>query len=123
MNVLGVSRILAGARGVIVPADFRLGESANVPENIKLANRNYMNLLELPVLFYVICIVAYSAGIANYTLLILAWLYVFLRLVHSVIHITYNNVVHRLYAFVASNTTLLALWVVGAVALAQKSVA
>ena len=41
----------------------------------------------------------------------LAWLYVGLRLVHTLIHISYNYVIHRFMAFVLSMLTLLAMWI------------
>jgi len=41
----------------------------------------------------------------------LAWAYVALRVVHSLIHITYNHVLHRFLAFASSNFVLLALWI------------
>jgi hypothetical protein len=39
-----------------------------------------------------------------------AWLYVGLRMLHSAVHIGYNNVVHRLVVFTASNFVLIMLW-------------
>ena len=36
--------------------DFKFGESANVPPEVRIPNRHLMNLLELPVLFYVACL-------------------------------------------------------------------
>jgi len=39
-----------------------------------------------------------------------AWLYVALRVVHSVIHLTYNRVMHRLIPFAISNVVLIAYW-------------
>ena len=119
LNVLGISRIRAGRRRLISADDFRLGESDRVPAQVRLTNRNYMNLLELPVLFYVICLIVHITGIGSSTTFVLAWLFVALRIVHSVIHLTYNHVMHRLSAFVAGNTTLLALWIVSAVALSR----
>ena len=100
----------ARARRVRI-GDFRYGESANVPGEVSLPNRNLMNLLEMPVLFYVACIVAYVTGAADGLALALAWLYVTLRLAHTLVHLTYNNVLHRLAAFAASNVVLLLLWV------------
>lgn len=50
-----------------------------------------------------------------------AWLFVGLRVAHSLVHLTTNNVVHRLYVFVASNTALLVLWGMGAWAIWLKS--
>ena len=91
--------------------DFKLGESAAVPAHVAVANRNFMNLLELPILFYVICLMYFVAGRLDQTALMVAWAYVALRAVHSVIHIAYNNVIHRLTAYAVSNVVLMALWV------------
>ena len=43
--------------------------------------------------------------------LILAWIYVGLRAAHSVVHLTYNNVVHRLAVYAASALVLALLWI------------
>ena len=91
--------------------DFKLGESAAVPPHVAIANRNFMNLLELPILFYVVCLMYFVAGRLDETALVVAWAYVALRTVHSVIHIAYNNVIHRLTAYAVSNVVLMALWV------------
>ena len=42
----------------------------------------------------------------------LAWVYVGLRVLHSIVHLTYNNVMHRLTIFAASNAVLAVLWIV-----------
>lgn len=75
-----------------------------------LANRNYMNLLESPVLFYVACLTAFVTATVSTGILALAWIYVGLRVVHSVIHVTYNRVAHRFKVFAASIAVLLLLW-------------
>ncbi|MBK7000600.1 MAG: MAPEG family protein [Rhodoferax sp.] len=99
-------------RSGVSPREFALGESQKVPSTVSLANRNYMNLLELPVLFYVICILAFVTQTASGVAIQLAWAYVALRVVHSLIHVTYNAVLHRFVAFAFSNGVLIALWVV-----------
>jgi hypothetical protein len=91
--------------------DFKFGESARVPPNVAVTNRNYMNLLELPMLFYVAGLMYYVAGRVDRTVLIVAWTYVVLRAIHSAIHLSYNNVVHRLSAFALSNVVLAAFWI------------
>ena len=108
---LGAARIGAGLRGRLVPDDFKLGEGAGVPEDVRIPNRNYMNLLELPVLFYVVCLVIETGGYAVPYAVALAWTYVGLRVAHSLVHLTYNDVMHRLAAFSASNAVLMILWV------------
>jgi hypothetical protein len=90
--------------------DFRYGESPEVPADVALPNRNFMNLLETPVLFYVVCIIFFVTGKVDAFALTLAWVYVALRAAHSVVHLTYNNVIHRLAAFAASLVVLAVLW-------------
>jgi hypothetical protein len=112
------ARFRAAARRRVTAADFLYGESANVPGDVSLPNRNLINLLELPVLFYVGCLALYVTDTVDTLALVLAWAYVSLRIVHSLIHLTYNNVFHRLGAFAASNVLLVALWVRWVIALA-----
>jgi len=116
--LIPVVRFRAAARGQVTAADFRFGESASVPGEVSLPNRNLMNLLELPVLFYVGCLALYVTNTVDTVALVLAWAYVALRVAHSLIHLTYNNVFHRLSAFAASNVLLVALWIRWVAALA-----
>ncbi|HKY02954.1 MAG TPA: MAPEG family protein [Burkholderiales bacterium] len=117
--LVGYTRIRAAVQGAVKVSDFRFGESSAVPERVRLINRNYMNLLEVPVLYYVVCVVTYVVGAVTSTIVFLAWLYVALRIAHSCVHLTYNNVLHRLYVFVASNIVLLVLWIAVALHLAS----
>jgi len=48
---------------------------------------------------------------ADAVTLSLAWTYVALRVVHSVVHLTYNKVAHRLVFFAASNFVLTVVWI------------
>ena len=106
------ARVGAARAGRVKVKDFRLGESPEVPADVALPNRNFMNLFEMPLLFYVACIVFYVTATVDVLALVLAWLYVACRIAHSFVHLTYNNVLHRLATFGASNVVLLALWVV-----------
>jgi len=108
--LIPLARFRAGARGEVNVGDFRYGESARVPGAVSLPNRNFMNLLELPMLFYVVCIALYvTLGVDAYALA-LAWLYFALRVAHSLVHLTYNNVFHRLGVYAASGVVLALLW-------------
>jgi hypothetical protein len=109
--IIPIRRVRASLAGQIGPDDFKLGESARVPGNVAIPNRNYMNLTELPVLFYAICLMFYVTARTDMTTVWLAWAYVVSRVVHSLIHLTTNNVIHRLSAFAISNFVLLAMWV------------
>ena len=109
--LIPVVRARSARRREIVIDDFKYGESPAVPPAVSIPNRNYMNLLELPMLFYVVCIVLYLTAGSSTATIALAWAFVALRIVHSLIHLTYNRVVHRLAAFTASNVALVMLWV------------
>jgi hypothetical protein len=119
--MLPVVRFRAALRREVIVDDFRFGESASVPAQVSVPNRNLMNLLELPVLFYVVCLLFYVTGGAPSGALRLAWIYVALRIVHSLIHLTYNRVTHRLTVFAASNIVLVALWVTAGLHLTARA--
>lgn len=102
-------RFRAGFNGRVKIEDFRFGESARVPGDVSIPNRNFMNLLEVPVLFYVLCLMAYISHSSLSPAL--AWTYVGLRLLHSLIHLSYNDVIHRLSIYATSNFVLAALWI------------
>jgi hypothetical protein len=105
------ARFRAGRRRRVVIDDFRFGESQNVPSDVSIPNRNLMNLLEMPVLFYVACLTLYVTKNVNTLVLSLAWLYFGLRAGHSLVHLTYNKVFHRLTVYAASNVVLAIMWV------------
>ena len=108
-------RVRSVMRREIGPNDFKHGESPRVPGYVSIPNRNYMNLLELPLLFYVVCMLLLVTAGASDLAVALAWAYAALRVVHSLIHLTYNRVIHRLAVFALSNAALVGLWIVAAV--------
>jgi hypothetical protein len=118
--LIPIARFHASARREVSADDFKFGESESVPSRVRIPNRNYMNLLEVPMLFYVACMLLFVTSGVTRTAVVLAWAYVALRIVHSVIHLTYNRVVHRLAVFAASNAALTALWVVAGVHVARS---
>jgi hypothetical protein len=103
-------RVRAALGGRLVADDFKLGESLRVPDDVRIPNRNLINLLEVPVLFYVACLSLHATGQVDAIAIALAWAYVVLRAVHSLIHLSYNSVMHRLAAYAASNLVLMAIW-------------
>lgn len=76
------------------------------------ASDNFRNLFELPVLFYFGLVVAALAGATGTEVMVLAWLFVASRIVHSAIHCTYNRVMHRFYAYLLGGLSLAAMWAV-----------
>ena len=74
------------------------------------ASDNLRNLFEMPVLFYALCLAVVSVGVATPFLVNGAWAYVVLRGVHSLIHCTYNRVMHRFLTYAGSSVLLAVLW-------------
>lgn len=82
---------------------------------------HFRNLFETPVLFYALVACAIGVGVVPSWLALGAWCYFGLRVAHSVIHCTYNKVMHRLTAFLLSFALVVALWVAYVWALASAS--
>ncbi|MDR2173229.1 MAG: MAPEG family protein [Burkholderiales bacterium] len=93
----------------VVADDFKYGESSNVPADVALPNRIFMNLVEVPVIFYALVLIAFVTNEVNHVTVGLAWLYVALRFAHSLIYFTYNRVVHRFAVFTASNLVVITM--------------
>ena len=72
---------------------------------------NYHNQFEAPVLFYVAILLTLVLMRQDQVIVVLAWTYVGLRYAHSIIHITYNRVMHRFIVFMISGVVLFAIWI------------
>jgi len=112
LGQIPLRRFAAVRKKEVTPDDFRFGESDRVGGRVAIPNRAMMNLLELPMLFYVLCLMAFVSAGVTALLLWLAWAYVGLRYAHAAIHMTYNAVPHRLIPFALSNFVLMAMWAI-----------
>lgn len=79
-----------------------------VPTRVNLPSENLINLFELPVLFYALCLYLYVTAQVDVTYLVLAYVFFVFRVLHSVVHCTYNRVMHRFYAYSIAS---FALWI------------
>lgn len=73
-------------------------------------SNNFQNLLEVPVLFYVLIILLLDTGHASSGFVSAAWAFVGLRTLHSAIHCTYNDVTHRFTVYAMSSLLLWGMW-------------
>lgn len=106
-----VYRNLAFIRGMASERYFQTYSSDAPAEWIERPSRSYMNLLELPVLFYVICLLMLTVGKFDNVQVVLAWIFVATRYIHAIIHIGFNYVPFRFAAFFAGFITLVVIWV------------
>jgi hypothetical protein len=83
--------------------------AAQALQNVAAAD-NFRNLFEVPVLFFAVCAALAITDSVTPLQLVLAWLYVALRAVHSFIHVTYNRVMHRFSVYVGSTICVFLMW-------------
>jgi hypothetical protein len=88
-----------------------------VPDKVMWVSHNYNHLMEQPTLFYALSISLAIAGLGNGINLWLAWIYVGLRVVHSLVQATTNRVKYRGPLFGISSLVLISLTVSGLVGL------
>ncbi|KAB8067312.1 membrane-associated, eicosanoid/glutathione metabolism protein [Aspergillus leporis] len=79
---------------------------AMTPPNVRWKADNFNHLLEQPTQFYAIALVLAVAGNDNRVDTALAWSYVGVRIVHSLVHSTSNKIMRRFGLFVISSGIL-----------------
>ena len=116
---MGAMRYGAVASGNVKVADIALGQRG-WPVRIQQVSNAYENQLASPELFYAGIAFALIAGSTSVLLVVIAWAYIGLRLLHALIHVTSNHLRSRFMAFAASLLVLLGYWVVLAVELMTR---
>lgn len=97
--------------GAVRPEDIALREP-NWPRQATQVANAYANQLELPVLFYVLTILAYVTHKAGIVFVVLAWIFVIFRLLHAFVHVTSNNINVRGPLFGLSAIVLAVMWII-----------
>lgn len=110
---LRMAKVRFGAvrAGEMNPAFYKTYQGDEEPEHMRVVTRHFLNLFEMPVLFYVVVLMAYVSHQTGAWMTTLAWLYVASRCVHSWVHLGSNDVLTRFRAYLASNVVLTLLWV------------
>ncbi len=83
-----------------------MGALASIPPRVHWPADNYNHLHEQPTLFYALMIYSYLVGVADTLNVGLAWTYVALRVVHSIVQATTNFVPLRFALFSLSSIVL-----------------
>ena len=107
---MGRMRFAAVRKGEVSIKFFRAYADGNEPERLRVISRHYVNLFEMPVLFYVGVILVYITDQVGYWMIGCAWAYVAFRYMHSYVHLTSNNVLVRFSLYLASTFVLTVMW-------------
>ncbi|MEG3180405.1 MAPEG family protein [Sphingomonas sp. LT1P40] len=78
---------------------------------VEMPANNYRNLFEMPVLFFALVPLLLITSQDSFVQVVLAWVYVALRAVHSFVHIGPKKVPVRAMLFVLSTVVLMAMWI------------
>jgi hypothetical protein len=79
------------------------------PEDVVKVSNNIANQFEVPVLFYVLCLVLYSINAVGIVAIVLAWLFALSRFAHAYVHIGSNYVPTRLRLFMLGCFVLISM--------------
>jgi hypothetical protein len=110
---LALTRLPAMARAGVSLTTVVGARGANlegvVPDKVNWKAHNYTHLMEQPTLFYATVLILGVIGQGDGVNLQLAWAYVGLRIVHSLVQATWNRVAVRFTLFSLSTAALLLL--------------
>ena len=90
-------------------SDTAKGLDAVLPPEVQWKAHNYNHLHEAPTVFYAVAIVLAIVGHGDGLNLTLAWIYVGLRVLHSLVQATVNKIMVRFLLFALSSIVLIVL--------------
>ena len=108
---MGSRRFAAFRSGSMQIGDIALGQPAWPARATQAANA-FHNQFQLPVLFYLLVVLALLTRKADLLFVVMAWLFVATRAVHAAVHTTTNDVRHRFPAFLVGALLLMVMWIV-----------
>lgn len=108
---LYAARIPAMRKAGIDPQEAERTGGLALPRAAQRPAENYNHLHEQPTIFYAMALAGELAGAAEPIAIGLAWTYVAIRIVHSLIQATVNIIMLRFMVFTLGTLVLLALFV------------
>jgi hypothetical protein len=97
------------SRMVLDPMAPRGEQMAQLPPKVRWKADNYNHLMEQPTLFFAVAITLAMLGDHSMSSVALAWGYVALRVVHSLVQVTWNKIEVRFALFFVSSLVLFGL--------------
>jgi hypothetical protein len=104
-------RVQAVRTRAVHPRDISLRE-LNWPPHVQKITNALQNQLELPLLFYVLTILAWLTKQADLLFVALAWVFVVLRVLHAAIHVSSNDLHQRGLLFISAGFVLAVMWTI-----------
>jgi hypothetical protein len=109
MLQMGALRRADYSSGAVKADDIALREP-RWPQRTTQAANAFSNQFELPVLFYVLTILAWVTRHAGIVFVVLAWIFVVCRVLQAYVHVTSNVVRYRGLFFSVGAVVLMIMW-------------
>jgi hypothetical protein len=104
-------RVTVIRSGEVHPRDIALRQPNWPPRVLQVANAAH-NQLETPVLFYILTILAIITRHTDLLFVVLAWIFVLIRLAHAYVHVTNNRISVRGPTFGLALLVLIVMWLI-----------
>ena len=104
------TRVAAVRKGEVSLSYYSMFQGEQVPDMVAKTSRHFANLFEVPVLFYAAGVLYVALELSEPLTVTAAWVFVAARVIHTCIHLGYNNVMHRLVVFGIGNLSVLVMW-------------
>ncbi|MDN3406297.1 MAPEG family protein [Pseudoalteromonas sp. APC 3218] len=110
MVIMGKRRFAAAKNKHIQLSDFAAMRLDNAGDHVRVADRNFSNQFEIPVLFYAGCLLALQLNMASVSIAVLACIFVATRIIHSLIHLGSNHLRARFRVFLLGCLSVFVMW-------------
>lgn len=108
-RIPAMQKLKIDAKGLVGTTGRTLDDA--LPAEVQWKAHNYNHLMEQPTVFYAVALALAIGGQGDGLNAQLAWAYVGLRIVHSLVQVTINRVMLRFLVFVLASLALVALCV------------
>ena len=106
---VGRSRVRAAKAGLVNMKQVAI-DSTKWPDNVRKVTSNFNNQFEVPMLYMLLLPLLLATQMADWVAVVLGWVFVASRIVHSSIQTGGNNVLHRFFVFLAGFILVAVMW-------------
>ncbi|PUA26723.1 MAG: hypothetical protein B0W54_23595 [Cellvibrio sp. 79] len=106
-----VCRMWAVKFGPVHLSHYDIFSGHPVPAYVTKTTNNLNNLFQLPMVFVAACVLSFSINYTSDALVFSAWGFVASRYIHTLVHITVNQVLIRSFVFGLGLYFLIVIWI------------
>ena len=118
LNLFLIFRLIFMATNYTRNKDIRLSQfriyEGEFPDRLRSARQQYQNMFEIPIIFYLLCLLNIYFNNYNQFDIVMAWGFVIFRMIHFVIRLQNQkniNIIPRTFIFIISLIFLTIGWV------------